>query len=431
MLKRRVQQFIDDKALFCKTDKVLVALSGGADSVALLRVLLALGYHCECAHCNFHLRGEESDRDEAFVRALCQEREVKLHVTHFDTETYAREYRMSIEMAARELRYSWFEKLRQECKATVIAVAHHRDDSVETFLLNLIRGTGINGLKGIAAKNVHIVRPLLQESRERIEQYLDAIGQSYVIDNTNLKDEYVRNKIRLNILPMMRTLNPSVSESIFETSRWLAEVAVIYNQDRARTMNEKLEMVTENEYRIRISYILGDQAPESLLHELLDLFGFNTAQEKDVMRCIKAEQSGKRFYAPEWEALRDREMLIFRHIQQADKMPELSVQVMEVKPGFIVPKDKYVAYLDADKVKGDLTARRWQKGDKFVPFGMTGKKKVSDYLTDRKFSVFDKENQWVVCVGENIVWLMNERTDNRYRVTDKTRRVIIIKKDGE
>jgi tRNA(Ile)-lysidine synthase len=145
---------------------------------------------------------------------------------------------------------------------------------------------------------------------------------------------------------------------------------------------------------------------------------------------MKGVQSGKRFYAQEWEVLRDREMLIFRHIEQADGVPELSIQEMEVESGFIVPKDKYVAYLDADKVKGELTIRRWQKGDKFVPFGMTGKKKVSDYLTDRKFSVFDKENQWVVCAGENIVWLVDERTDNRFRVTEKTRRVIVIKKDG-
>ena len=431
MFKQRVQQFIDDKALLNRQDKVLVALSGGADSVALLRVLLALGYRCECAHCNFHLRGEESNRDEAFVRALCQERKVMLHVTHFDTETYAREHRQSIEMAARELRYRWFEELRRECGAAVIAVAHHRDDSVETLLLNLIRGTGINGLKGIAAKNGRIVRPLLQERRESIEEYLGAIGQDYVTDSTNLQDEYMRNKIRLNILPMMRELNPSVAESIFETSRRLAEVADIYRNDRAKVVAGKLIKISDEEFRIRISDILEDQAPESLLHEVLALYGFNAAQEKDMMRCITGDQSGKRFYASEWEVLRDREMLIIRHIQQTDKIPELSIEVMEVEPGFIVPKDKHVAYLDADKVKGELSVRHWQKGDKFVPFGMTGKKKVSDYLTDRKFTVFDKENQWVVCAGEDIVWLMNERTDNRFRVTNKTRRVMIIKKDGE
>ena len=431
MFKERVQQFIDDKSLFCNTDKVLVALSGGADSVALLRVLLDLGYHCECAHCNFHLRGEESDRDEAFVRTMCQEWEVVLHVTHFDTKTYAYEHRISIEMAARELRYRWFENLRKDCGATVIAVAHHRDDSVETLLLNLIRGTGINGLKGIAAKNVHIVSPLLEESRVSIEVYLNAIGQVYVTDSTNLQDEYMRNKIRLNILPIMREMNPSVGECIFETSRRLAEVAVIYNQDRAKAVAEQIIKVTEDEYHIDIDAILKDPSPESLMHEILVRYGFNAAQEKDILRCMMRNRSGKRFYSSEWEVLRDREVLIIRSLKKTYEVPGLKVQMMEVEPGFIVPKDKHVAYLDADKVKSELIVRRWEKGDKFVPFGMTGKKKVSDYLTDRKFTIFDKENQWVVCDGKDIVWLMNERTDNRYRVTELTRKVIIIKKDSE
>ncbi|MBO5874013.1 MAG: tRNA lysidine(34) synthetase TilS, partial [Rikenellaceae bacterium] len=201
MFKQRVQRFIDEKALLTPSDKVLVALSGGADSVALIRVLLSLGYTCECAHCNFHLRGEESDRDETFVRHLCQKLNVKLHITHFDTNEFAKEQHLSIEMAARKLRYDWFEELRKQNDASAIAVAHHRDDSVETFMLNLIRGTGINGLKGIAARNGHIIRPLLKESRESVIDYLNGIGQDFITDSTNLQDEYMRNKIRLNILP--------------------------------------------------------------------------------------------------------------------------------------------------------------------------------------------------------------------------------------
>jgi len=427
MFRQRVEQYIEEQKLMATGGKVLVALSGGADSVALLRVLLASGYRCVAAHCNFHLRGEESDRDENFVRRLCEGLGVELHVTHFDTHGYARQEKVSIEMAARELRYAWFEKLRRQAGAEVIAVAHHRDDSVETFLLNLIRGTGINGLKGICARNGHVVRPLLNESRSSIEEYLKAIGQDYVTDSTNLQDEYMRNKIRLNILPMMRELNPRVAESIFETSRKLEEVADIYNSDRRRAVNDKLGMVTENEFRIRICDILDDRAPMSLLHEVLERFGFNTAQEKDVMRCMKSDQSGKRFYAKEWEVLRDREVLIIRHMQQADGVPELLVQEMETESGFVVPKDRHVAYVDADKVKCPLTIRRWRQGDKFVPLGMKGKKKVSDYLTDRKFSLYDKENQWVVCSGEDIVWLVNERPDHRFRVTEGTRRVFIIR----
>ena len=233
-----VNRFIEEKSLFFQKDKILVALSGGADSVALLRVLLALGYTCEAAHCNFHLRGKESDRDENFVRGLCNELNILLHVVHFDTQTYATKHRISIEMAAREMRYEWFEKLRQECDASVIAVAHHRDDSVETFLLNLIRGTGINGLKGIAPLNGHIVRPLLNVSRQDILQYLEHLHQDYVTDSTNLQDEYMRNKIRLNILPLLGELNPSVSESIAETANRLAETSLVYNKEMAEAKNQ-------------------------------------------------------------------------------------------------------------------------------------------------------------------------------------------------
>lgn len=427
MFRQRIEQYIEEQKLMTTGAKVLMALSGGADSVALLRVLVASGYQCVAAHCNFHLRGEESDRDEDFVRRLCERLGVELHITHFDTHGYARKEKVSVEMAARELRYAWFGKLRQQIGAEAIAVAHHRDDSVETVLLNLIRGTGINGLKGIPARNGNVVRPLLNESRSSIEEYLKAIGQDYVTDSTNLQDEYMRNKIRLNILPMMRELNPRVAESIFETSRQLTEVADIYNSDRIRTVNDKLEMTTENEFRIRVSDILEDRAPMSLLHEVLKRFGFNTAQEKDVMRCMKSDQSGKRFYAKKWEILRDREVLIIRHMQQADGAPELLVQEMEIKSGFVVPKDRYAAYVDADKISSQLTIRRWRQGDKFVPLGMKGKKKVSDYLTGRKFSLYDKENQWVVCSGEDIVWLVNERLDHRFRVTDGTKRILIIR----
>lgn len=231
MFHHEIDKYIEEKQLFTLRDRVLVALSGGADSVALLRVLLALGYRCEAAHCNFHLRGEESNRDEQFVRELCRGLGVALHVTHFDTTAYAARHHVSIEMAAREMRYRWFEQLRQEREMSVIAVAHHRDDSVETFLLNLVRGAGINGLKGISPKNGAIVRPLLEVNRQDILDYLQHLQQPYVTDSTNLQDEYMRNKIRLNILPMLRELNPSVSESIAETAARLGDVSLLYNKE--------------------------------------------------------------------------------------------------------------------------------------------------------------------------------------------------------
>lgn len=433
MLKYNVQRFIEEKDLFNLQDKVLVALSGGADSVALLRILLSLGYTCECAHCNFHLRGWESDRDESFVRQLCEKHSIPLHITHFDTSTYAKEHHMSIEMAARELRYEWFEQIRKKIGALVIAVAHHRDDSVETFLLNLMRGAGINGMKGIPVKNGYIVRPLLSVSRDIILDYLQAINQGYVTDSTNLEDEYMRNKIRLNILPLMKEVNPSVMETIQETTFRLSEVANIYQKDRMEAITHKVTFLSPELFRISLVDILKDVAPISLLHEVLSPKGFNVSQIRDIYRSLSSSQSGKRFFTNEWEVLRDREYLWIQKKDSIQLIPELIIEEIERTPSFVIPRDKHIACLDADKLNHPLTIRKWERGDKFVPLGMNGKKKVSDYLTDKKFSLFQKENQYVVCCGEDIVWLVNERSDHRYRITDSTRRILIIqiKKDGQ
>lgn len=427
MFKRDVEKFIDQKSLFERCDKVLVALSGGADSVALLRVLHALGYQCECAHCNFHLRGEESNRDEAFVQQLCQKFDIPLHVTHFDTTDYAHTKRISIEMAARELRYQWFETLRQSIGAKVIAVAHHRDDSVETFLLNLIRGTGINGLKGIAPKNGYVVRPLLQESRENILDYLQHLNQEYVTDSTNLQDEYMRNKIRLNLLPLMKELNPSVSESIAATAERLADAALIYNKEREMA----IQKVMKGEKVISISALLDETAPSSLLFELLHPYGFNPSQIKDIYQSLFG-QSGRRFHSSQWEVLRDRDSLILHSFsgEETDHVPPtLTYETVDITPEFIILRDKHIACLDADKVTLPLTVRKWQVGDKFTPLGMKGKKNVSDYLTDRKFTLFQKGHQYVACQGDKIVWLIGERIDNAYRIDTDSKRALIVRQE--
>ena len=427
MFKRDVEKFIDQKSLFERCDKVLVALSGGADSVAVLRVLHALGYQCECAHCNFHLRGEESNRDEAFVQQLCQKFDIPLHVTHFDTTDYAHTKRISIEMAARELRYQWFEPLRQSIGASVIAVAHHRDDSVETFLLNLIRGTGINGLKGIAPKNGYVVRPLLQESRENILDYLQHLNQEYVTDSTNLQDEYMRNKIRLNLLPLMKELNPSVSESIAATTERLADAALIYNKEREMA----IQRVMKGEKVISISALLDETAPSSLLFELLHPYGFNSSQIKDIYQSLFG-QSGRRFHSSQWEVLRDRDSLILHSFsgEETDHVPPtLTYETVDITPEFIILRDKHIACLDADKVTLPLTVRKWQAGDKFTPLGMKGKKNVSDYLTDRKFTLFQKEHQYVACQGDKIVWLIGERIDNAYRIDTDSKRALIVRQE--
>lgn len=419
MEKEKVAQYINQKQLFVPTDKVLVALSGGADSVALLCLLKDLGYDCEAAHCNFHLRGEESDRDEAFVRQLCAKQQIRLHTIHFDTIRTAEERHISIEMAARELRYEWFEKIRQESNADIIAVAHHQDDSVETLLLNLIRGTGINGLRGIRPKNGYIVRPLLCLDRKEITNYLNRIGQDYVIDSTNLQDEYTRNKIRLNLLPMMQDINPSVKESILNTAEHLNEASVIYK----RGIDEGIKRVQPPK-GILIDALMQEPAPETLLFEILHPLGFNAAQVKDIYRTLNG-QSGKAFSSKHWRVVKDRKYLLIEAYQQVAE-PVLRMKEYAFTPDFIIPRDKGTACFDADKLLHPLSLRLWQQGDSFIPFGMKGRKKVSDYMTDRKFSLLRKEQQWVLCCGKEIIWLVGERTDNRFRIDSSTRRILTI-----
>lgn len=421
LFRHKVAGFIEENRLFDANRSVIVALSGGADSVALLRVLLQCGYQCVAAHCNFHLRGDESVRDEEFVCALCREQQVPLEVVHFDTVDYARQNKVSIEMAARELRYRWFDEIRAKHDAQSIAVAHHRDDSVETLLLNLVRGTGINGLTGISVVNGNVVRPLLCVSREDILQYLERLHQPYVTDSTNLVDDYTRNKIRLNILPALAEINPSVSESIAETARRLMDVHAVYS----RAMSDSCRRVTLADGSISVPLLLDEVAPQAVLFELLRQYGVNASQLHDILRSMEKGESGRRFYTSAYELLLDRDVLLIRSSEREEQPLVLVQEVITVDDDFCVPRDKGIACLDADSLpQGEVTMRVWRSGDRFVPFGMKGFKKVRDYLRDRKQSLFEKESQRVVCVGDEIVWLVGERTDNRFRVTPTTRRVL-------
>lgn len=444
MLKKKVNQYIENEHLLVTSDKVLVALSGGADSVALLCVLQELGYSCRALHCNFHLRGSESDRDEAFVRNLCAEKNIPLTVTHFDTSAYATAHKVSIEMAARELRYQFFETERINQHAQAIAVAHHRDDNAETLLLNLIRGTGINGLRGIRPRNGFIVRPLLVVSRDEILAYLKQINQSYVTDSTNLCDDYIRNKIRLNLLPLMTQINPSVKETLASTASRLADVAKIYNQ-AVHQVKERITSLSDNGcFCINIEAWKKCEARRSLLYELLSSYGFNTAQIDDIYNSAWKEP-GRRFMSVTHELLRDRESWIVYPIETnrssvpplqiveregtcafPDRTGDLTWNVMGREQLHSIPKDKSYACLDAGLINFPLFLRRTEPGDKFIPFGMKGKKLLSDYMTDRKMSVYQKKHQWVLCCQSDIIWVVGERIDNRYCVTEKTKEVLCL-----
>ncbi len=413
-------------------DRVLIALSGGADSVALLAILHALNYECYAIHCNFHLRNEESMRDENFVRTLCNKWNIPLNVVDFFTEQYAKDNKISIEMAARELRYKAFEEERIRIGATAIAVAHHRDDTAETMLLNLIRGTGIKGLHGIRPKNGYIVRPMLCIERKDILRYLEKIGAEYVTDSTNLQTDYARNKIRLQLLPLMREINPSITETLAESAEYIAQAEQVYDKG----IEEGITRVkTDN--TISINKLKHEPAPQALLHEILAPLGFNSKQTADIYSAI-GSNSGRRFESGEWIVTKDRDsFIIFK--QQKDEGDIILPQEgsVTIENGIITlkrelfngkfSKSSNTACLDADTIKLPLTLRRVQKGDRFSPFGLRGSKLVSDYLTDRKRNIIEKERQLVITDAEGtIVWLVGERPATPFCIARETKELLCI-----
>ena len=428
----KVADFIEKHDLLSKEDLHIVAVSGGADSVALLLVLKQLGYRVEAAHCNFQLRSDESNRDEMFVQNLCKENDVPLHIIHFDTKLYAETHQVSIEMAARELRYRYFEQLRQDIGAADISVAHHRDDAVETLLMNLLRGTGIHGLTGIRPHNGHIVRPLLGVNRKEIEEFLDSIGQYYVTDSTNLVDDVVRNKLRLNVLPQMKMINPKAADGIYRTAQRMAEAEKVFDA----AIQSAKKRVSMSDGSIEISALKQEPSPEYLLFEMLTPLGFSPDSIEQIATCLDGP-TGRYFSSETHELVFDRGRLIIQERQttQSDlRIPEPGTYIygqqrlrIEQQEGAQISKDAAVATLDAALVAFPLILRPVCEGDRFVPFGMTESRLVSDYLTDIKVNLLDKRRQLVVCdAKEAIVWLVGRRTDNRFRISNDTKTTLRI-----
>ena len=430
----KIKRYIADNKLFEQSDKLLVGLSGGADSMALLNVLIELKYDCFAAHCNFHLRGEESDKDQLYVEDWCNFKNIPLITVDFDTTKYAADNKISIEMAARELRYGWFERVRKEHDADYIAVGHHLNDSIETFLLNLIRGTGISGLSGIAPKNGRVVRPLLSVSREEIEEYLDGKATNFRVDSTNLEDIYTRNFVRLNLLPSLEKINPSINDAIARTSKNLSEVEKVY-----RHVMEKDIKVVLLDNVIDIEKLKQTISPQSVLFEILFPLGFSPSSIEDVLDSIDATP-GKVFYSPSHRLIKDRISLLIDElstnevenrtftINKGNTHIDLPLDMsFDVKPYPVeITKSPKYLYLDADLITYPLVLRKWQLGDWFVPFGMKGRKKLSDFFTDQKFSIKDKEDVWILVSGEDIVWVVGHRSDDRFRVTPKTKNILVI-----
>lgn len=422
--------------------RCLVALSGGADSVALLLMLKERGYDVSAAHCNFHLRGAESNRDEQFCVDLCAKLGVPLHRAHFDTREYADLHKESIEMAARELRYDYFRRLKRDIGADIICVAHHRDDTVETVLMNLLRGTGLHGLTGIPAVNGDIVRPLLGMSRREIEDYLHSHGQDYITDSSNLVDDVTRNKIRLDVIPLLKTITPAASANIAKTAARLGEVAKVFDVAMQTAVKAVTHVRGEALYISRAA-LLSQPSPEYTLFYILRDYAFTPAMIEEIHANIHAAPGREYMSRTHTLAFDRKEIIVFPNtiadvnitipcegLYVVDE--GLKIRVEEVKDvGEVMPPPPHCALLDARDIRFPLMVRRVRRGDRFVPFGMKGGKLLSDFMTDLKLSVYDKRRQLVIVdAAEHILWVVGRRPDNRFRITTNTTQAICITMTG-
>jgi tRNA(Ile)-lysidine synthase len=436
---QRLIHFITENKIFDKSHKILVGVSGGIDSVVLLDLLDKAGYSMAIAHCNFQLRGAESDKDERLVHALALKYDVSIFKIAFDTLAIATERKISIEMAARDLRYEWFEKIRSENNCDFIAVAHHRDDQLETFFLNLARGTGLAGLTGMNPVNGKVVRPLLFASRGEIENYRHELFLDFRMDATNQNLEFQRNKIRHSLMPIMDSLNPNFREGLIRTMDHLDKTASIYN----RTITEAWQRVAttkDQTHYISIEAVQNLDPLDTYLFEFLKPFGFKGSNIRDIVQSLSG-LSGKQFTSATHRLLHDRENLVLTpfmeeevsHFYLDQEQNEISDPIhlkisKEMSNGTIHYTDSQSeASIDQDKIQFPLLIRRWQQGDYFKPLGMTGLKKLSDYFVDSKLSILEKENVWILANGEQIVWIIGYRLDDRYKITSQTKRIVKIK----
>jgi len=430
-MKNKVQYFITEKSLFKREDKLILGISGGADSVCLMHVLLALGCSFELAHCNFNLRGEESDADENFVKELAKEHQLKIHVKQFDTLAYAAKNKISTQMAARDLRYAWFGKLLIKSSAKYLAIAHHANDDVETFFINLVRGSGLKGFLGIKEKNNAIVRPLLSVSRLEIEQYLKERNLVFREDSSNTSVKYLRNKIRHELMPLLAEMNPSIQQTVKDEMKILEGVSKIY-ASKVEEVRKDLTQEKNGIVQFEISALLALNPLHNYLYELLAPYGFYTVEA--ISKALQG-QSGKQFFSATHQLVVDRENIFISLLNIENEVFEITkkttslVHPLEIK--FKVTSDKTIIYdndiaqLDVEKLKFPLTLRKWKQGDKFMPLGMKKFKKLSDFFIDNKFSIIDKQEQWLLCSDVDIVWLVGCRIDERYKLETNTKKVYI------
>lgn len=431
--------FVKEEQLFNEKDRVLLAVSGGKDSVFMARLFAQSNFSFAIAHCNFQLRGSESETDAKFVEDLANSLYVPFYSTVFETEKFAESKKISIQMAARDLRYAWLEEIRELHSYDCIGVAHHQTDSVETVLINLVRGTGIAGLHGILPKRDRIVRPIMAFTSEEITQYVHANSLAYREDRSNRETKYARNKIRLEVLPILKQLNPSLEATLASSSRRFHSLEKFIASQIIQIRESIFLKRGQNVFHISIKLIRPYLKDPHILFELFNPFSFSESVLSDLTECLSKKSTGRIFYSSTHQLLIDRDKIILREIQTPLEskfyIKELPIEFtwrekrfkVSLSEDTTISKILSTAKVDASKVEFPIEVRSWQDGDSFIPFGLKGTKKISDFLIDLKISADEKDNiPLFVNSNSDILWIAPYRIDERYKISEKTKKVIIF-----
>lgn len=433
------KSYLDEQGISSFGNGIILAVSGGIDSVVMAHLFHMSGYNCAIAHCNFQLRGSDSDADEAFVSSLASYLEMPMFVKRFNVEERMKEKGISVQMAARELRYDWFEELIKENSYEYLATAHNKNDSVETFFLNLSRGTGIRGLTGIPAKKGHILRPLLFASRKEILAFSRQHSIEFREDASNLETKYRRNKIRHDVIPVMEQVNPGFIETMWDNMSRLGEIHDIFLHAVEQT-RKGLFLNEMGHIGIEIEQLKLLSPLSTWLYELFSPYGFTRSQCEGIEKIMDAEP-GRRSISTTHQLFKDRDKLILVELVQSAferyylDSPEkhsslpfpMDIEVLERSELEKIPDDQNIACLDCDEILFPLTIRHWQHGDYFFPLGMDQSKKLSDFFVDNKIPVPEKQQTWILASGKKIVWIMGHRIDHRFRITEKTTKILILR----
>ncbi len=428
---------VNKKQLLESGQRVLLAISGGIDSMVLLYLFEQSGFDYGVVHCNFNLRGKESEEDEQFVREQVHQHGTEAFFESFETREYARMKGISIEMAARELRYEFFERIRTEHDYDCIATAHHKDDLIETFFLNLSRKTGIKGLTGIKEKSGHLIRPLLFADREEIEQFAAKNYITFREDSSNSEVVFQRNFLRHKILPLFSELNPAFKKNMLASIENLKDAEKVYGRFM-REQSAGVLLKSGNDLVITISSLQKSTFPKVLLLEILSEFNFNVTVVDEVYQSLETG-SGKQFFSKTHRLVKDRKQLFISEIKEEnDKIYYIEEDDIELFAPFDITLEKFraedfqlikhanTACIDLDEIEFPLLIRKWKQGDYFQPLGMTGFKKLSDFFIDQKVPIHEKENTWLLCSGKKIIWIMGHRLDNRFKITTQSKRILKI-----